>query len=59
MDTPKAFIADLLISEYVDVPRHLMFWKKISVSSLISVNRFVEIMPNRHLVNNSTLVPNE
>ena len=65
MDTPKAFITDLLISEYVDLPRCHMFWKNtadepnISVSSFMSINRFVEIMHNLHLIDNSTLVPND
>ena len=65
MDTPKAFITRLLISEYVDLPRRHMFWKNtadepnISVSSLMSINRFVEIMQKLHLIDNSTLVPND
>lgn len=63
MATPKAFITDLPIGEYVDLQRRPMLWKNtadepsISVSSLMSVNRFVEILQNLYLVDTSTLAP--
>ena len=65
MGTPKAFITDLPTGEYVDLPRRPMFWKNtadepsISVSSLMSINRFVEIMQNLYLVGTSTLAPKD
>ena len=61
----NAFIAILVISGYVDLPRRPMFWEcsadvhKDAVSSLISRNRFDEIMKYLHLVDNTSLDPND
>ena len=51
-NTLKPFIAILLVSGYVDLPRRLMNWEhnedlqNTTVSSLLSRNRFDEIMPS-------------
>ena len=56
----KAFIAILLVSGYVDLPRRPMYWEhnedthNTTVSSL-SWNRFNELMQNLHLADNSNL----
>ena len=61
----KAFIAILLISGYVDIPRRPMFWEcstdvhNDAVSSMMSGNRFDEIMKYLHLANNTSLDPND
>ena len=58
-NTLKAFIAILLVSGYVDLPRRPMYWEhnedthNTAVSSLLSQNRFDEIMQNLHFVDNS------
>ena len=50
LNDPKAFIAILIISRYVDLPRRPMFWEcstdvhNDAVSSMMSRNRFDEIM---------------
>ena len=55
----------LLKSRYVDLPRRPMFWENtadvenIAISSLISRNRFDEIMQNLNLADSSTLDPND
>ena len=60
-NTLKAFIAILLVSNYVDLPRRPMYWEhnedthNTTVSSLLSRNRFDEIMQNLHLADNSNL----
>ena len=60
-NTLKAFIAMPLVSGYVDLPRRPMYWEHIetthntTISSLISRNRFDEIMKNLHLADNSNL----
>ena len=60
-NTLKAFIAILLVSGYVDLPRRPMYWEhnedthNTTVSSLLSRNRFDEIMQNLHLADNSNL----
>ena len=57
----KAFIAILLVSGYVDLPRRPMCWEhnedthNATVSSSLSRNRFDEIMQNLHLADNSNL----
>ena len=56
----KAFIATLLVSGYVDLPRRPMYWEhnedthNTTVSSL-SRNRFDELMQNLHFADNSNL----
>ena len=56
----KTFIAILLVSGYVDLPRRPMYWEhnedthNTTVSSL-SQNRFDELMQNLHLADNSNL----
>ena len=61
----KAFIAILLISGYVDLPRRPMFCEcsanvhNDAVSSMMSRNRFDEIMKHLHLVDNISLDPND
>ena len=61
----KAFIAILLISGYVDLPRRPMFWEcsadvhNDAVSSMMSRNRFDEIMKYLHLADNTSLDPND
>ena len=65
VETLKAFIAILLISGYVNLPRRTMFWENTAdvqntaVSSLMSRNRFDEIMQNLHLADNSFLDAND
>ena len=55
----KTFIAILLVSGYVDLPRRPMYWEhnedthNTTVSSLLSQNQFDEIMQNLHLADNS------
>ena len=57
----KGFIAILLVSGYVDLPRRPMYWEhnenthNTTVSSLLSRNRFDEIMQNLYLADNSNL----
>ena len=56
--TLKAFIAILQVCGYVDLPRQPMYWEhnevthNTTVSSLLSRNRFDEIMQNLHLADN-------
>ena len=56
----KTFIAILLVSGYVDLPRRPMYWEhnedthNTTVSSL-SRNRFDELMQNLHFADNSNL----
>ena len=60
----KAFIAILLLSGYVDLPRRPMFCEcsadvhNDAVYSMMSKNRFDEIMKYLHLVDNTSLDPN-
>ena len=60
-NTLKAFIAILLACGYVDLPRQPMYWEhnedthNAIVSSLLSRNRFDEIMQDLHLADNSNL----
>ena len=60
-NTLKAFIAILLVSGYADMRRRLLYWEhnedthNTTVSSLLSRNRFDEIMQNLHLAHNSNL----
>ena len=60
-NTLKAFIAILLISGYVNLPRQPMYWDhnedthNTTVSSLLSRKRFYETMQNLHLAGNSNL----
>ena len=60
-NTLKAFIAIFWVSGYVDMPRRPTYWKHnedtntTTVSSLLSRNRFDEIMQNLHLAGNSNL----
>ena len=60
-NTLKAFIAILLVSDYVDLPRRPMYWEhnedthNTTVLSLLSRNRFDEIMQILHLAENSNL----
>ena len=57
----KAFIAILLVSVYVNLPKRSMYWehnedtRNTTVSSLLSRNQFDEIMQNLHLIDNSNL----
>ena len=57
-NTLKAFIPILLVSGYVDLPRRPMYWEhnedtySTTVSSLLSRNRFDEIMKNLQLADN-------
>ena len=57
----KVFITILLVSGYVDLPRRPMCWEhnedthNTTVSSLLSPNRFDEIMQNLHLAISSNL----
>ena len=57
----QTFIAMLLVSRYVDLPRRPMHWEhnedihNTTVSSLLSRNRFDETTQNLHLVDNSNL----
>ena len=57
----KAFIAILLVNGYLDLPRQPMYWEhnedthNAIVSSLLSRNRFDEIMQDLHLADNSNL----
>ena len=56
----KAFIAILLFSGYVDLPRRPMYWEHNedthnTTVSLLSRNRFDEIMQNLHLADDSNL----
>ena len=61
----KAFIAILLISGNVDLPRHPMFWEcsadvyNDAVFSMMSRNRFDEIMNYLHLADSTSLDPND
>ena len=61
----KVFIAILLISGSVDLPRRPMFWEcsanvnKVAVSSMMSRNRFDEIMKYLHLADNTSLDLND
>ena len=61
----KGFIAILLISGYVGLPRRPMFWEysadvhNDAVSSMMSRNRFDEIMKYLHLADNTSLDPND
>ena len=60
----KAFIVILLISGYVDLPRRPMFWEcsadvhNDTASSMMSRNRFDEIMKYLNLADNTSLDPN-
>ena len=60
-NTLKAFITILLVSGYVYLPRRPLYWEhnedthNTTVSSLLSRNRFDEIMQNLHLADNSNL----
>ena len=60
-NTLKAFIAILLVSSYVELPRRAVYWEhnedthNTTVSSLLSPNRLDEIMQNLHLADNSNL----
>ena len=38
IDIPKAFVTDLLISEYVDLPRYPMLKKTLQMSQITLVN---------------------
>ena len=57
----KLFIAVLLISGYVSLPRRPMYWEatedvhNLMVSAAMSRNRFSSIMSNIHFANNNTL----
>ena len=61
----KAFMAILLINGYVDLPQRPMFWEcsidihNDAVSSMMSKNRFDEIMKYLHLAYNTSLDPND
>ena len=61
INTWKAFIAILLVSGCVGLPRQPIYWEhnedtpNTTVSSLLSRNRFGEIMQNFHLADNSNL----
>ena len=61
----KSFIAILLISGYVDLPRRPMFWESdvdvqnVAVSTLMSRNRFDDVMQNLHLADNTSLDPSD
>ena len=65
VDTLKAFLAVLLLSGYVELPRRPMFWENSEdtsnavVTSLLSINRFDEIMQNLHLAENGNLDKND
>ena len=60
-NTLKAFIVILLVSGYVDLARRPMYWEhnedthNATLSSLLSRNRFDEVMQNLHLADNSNL----
>ena len=63
LDVPdlKLFLAVLLISGYVSLPRRPMYWEakedvhNILVSAAMSRNRFSSIVRNIHFANNNTL----
>ena len=61
----KAFIAILLISGYVDLLWRRMFWEcsadvhNYAFSSMMSRNRFDEIMEYLHLIDSASLNPND
>ena len=61
INTLKAFIAILLVNDYLDLPRQPMYWEhnedthNAIVSSLLSRNRFDETMQDLHLADNSSL----
>lgn len=61
----KVFIAILLLSGYVTVPRKVMYWQLNSdshnplISEAISRDRFQYIMSNIHVCNNDSLDPND
>ena len=63
LDVPtlKLFIAILLLSGYVPLPRRPMYWEangdvhNLMVSSAMSRNRFSAIMSNIHFANNNSL----
>ena len=59
-NTLKAFITILLVSGYVYLPRRPLYWEHNedthnTTVSLLSRNRFDEIMQNLHLADNSNL----
>ena len=60
----KAFIEILLISGYADLPRRPMFWECLTdihndaVFSMMSRNKFEEIMKYLHLADSTSLDPN-
>ena len=60
-NTLKTFITILLVSGYLDLPRQPMYWEhnedthNTTVLSLLSRNRFDEIIRNLHLAENSNL----
>ena len=59
----KAFIAFLLLSEYIDLPIRPRFWEcsgdvhNDTASSMMSRNRFDEIMKYLHLADNTSFDP--
>ena len=61
----KLFLAILLISGYVSLPRRQMYWEASEdvhnsmVSAAMSRNRFSAIMSNIHFANNQTLDTND
>ena len=61
----KGFICILLISGYNALPRRAMYWQptddvyNAAVSSIMTRNRFDEIMQNLHLANNNDLDKND
>ena len=65
VDELKAFIAILLLSGHVVLPRRPMYWERSDdthnsiVSSLMSRNRFDLIMQNLHLADNANFDQND
>ena len=64
-NTLKAFIAMLLVSGYLDLPRRPIYWEhnedthNTTVSSLLSRNRFDEMMQYLHFADNSNSIQKE
>jgi len=60
-DALRAFLAILLLSAYVSLPRRRMYWEQSSdvrneaVSGAMSLNRFEEILRYVHLADNTQL----